>query len=56
MPVLNIHESKKVFILNFDKKPGYAGVDNPLYENSNTRLILGDAKESIDILLDEIRG
>ena len=56
MPVLNIDESKKVFILNFDKKPGYAGVENPLYEDSDTRLILGDAKESIDILLDEIRG
>ncbi|OFO61616.1 hypothetical protein HMPREF3023_09130 [Peptoniphilus sp. HMSC075B08] len=56
MPVLNIDESKKMFILNFDKKPGYAGVENPIYEDSNTRLILGDAKESIDILLDEIRG
>ena len=56
MPVLNIDEAKKVFILNFDKKPGYAGVNNPLYEDGDTRIILGDAKESIDILLNEIRS
>ena len=54
MPVLNVEEASKVFILNFDKKPGYAGVDNPLYEDADTRLMLGDAKESIDKLLEEI--
>ena len=56
MPVLNIDEARNVYILNYDKKPGYAGVENPLYEDGNTRLILGDAKESIDKLLDEIRN
>ena len=56
MPVLNVDEASKVFILNFDKKPGYAGVDNPLYEDGNTRLLLGDAKETIDTILDEIRS
>ena len=56
MPVLNVEEASKVFILNFDKKPGYAGVDNPLYEDADTRLMLGDAKESIDKLLEEINS
>ncbi|WP_243343228.1 NAD(P)(+) transhydrogenase (Re/Si-specific) subunit beta [Anaerococcus sp. AGMB09787] len=56
MPVLDIYKAKKIFVLNFDKKPGYAGVENPLYEDENTRLILGDAKESISILLDEIKN
>src|SRR5699024_2148189 len=54
-PVLNVDEADKVYILNFDKKPGYAGVENPLYKDEDTRLILGDAKESIDKVLDEIR-
>ncbi|WP_297281404.1 NAD(P)(+) transhydrogenase (Re/Si-specific) subunit beta [uncultured Anaerococcus sp.] len=56
MPVLNVDEASKVFILNFDKKPGYAGVENPLYEDGNTRLLLGDAKETIGTILDEIRS
>ncbi|MDD7043895.1 MAG: NAD(P)(+) transhydrogenase (Re/Si-specific) subunit beta, partial [Peptoniphilaceae bacterium] len=56
MPVLNVSEASKVFVLNFDTKPGYAGVDNPLYEDSKARLILGDAKESIAKLIEEING
>ena len=56
MPVLNVDEASKVFILNFDKKPGYAGVDNPLYDDGKTRLLLGDAKESIDTILNEINA
>ena len=54
MPVLNVDEAKEIIICNFDTKPGYAGVDNPLYENSKTILLLGDAKESLDRLLNEI--
>ena len=54
MPVLNVDEAKEVIICNFDTKPGYAGVDNPLYESPKTKLILGDAKESLNILLDEV--
>ena len=57
MPVLSVNEAKHVLILNFDLQPGYAGVDNPLYEeaqNSNDHVILmlGDAKESLSSLKD----
>ncbi|RLC03042.1 MAG: protein PntB, partial [Deltaproteobacteria bacterium] len=46
MPILLAHESKHVVCCNLDDKPGYSGVRNPLYENSNTVLLLGDAKET----------
>ena len=36
MPVLMVHRSKQVVCCNFDDKPGYSGVDNPLYEKDNT--------------------
>ena len=52
MPILNVSQAKRVIICNYDKKPGYAGVDNPLYEGGqHVLLLLGDAKDSLDVLL-----
>ena len=51
MPVLSVEDAKDIFILNLDTKPGYAGVDNPLYSSSKVRLFLGDAKDSLDKLI-----
>ena len=47
MPVLNVADAKNVIICNFDTKPGYAGVPNPLYESKSTIMMLGDAKETV---------
>lgn len=52
MPVLNAAEAKNVIVCNFDTKPGYAGVPNPLYDAPNTILMLGDAKETVAQLAD----
>jgi len=55
MPILNVDEAPNVFVCNFDLRPGYAGVENPLYSRKHgLRLLLGDAKDSIQILLDEL--
>lgn len=52
MPVLNVDEAPQVVICNYDARPGYAGVDNPLYtRGEGIHLLLGDAKESIRSLL-----
>ena len=47
MPILKAYEAKHVVIFNLDTKPGYAGVDNPLYSEDTVTLVLGDAKETI---------
>jgi len=51
MPILEVEKAKNIIICNFDKKPGYAGVPNPLYEGGRAILLLGDAKESLARLL-----
>ena len=51
MPILNVENAPMAVFCNFDTKPGYAGVPNPLYEADNVLLMLGDAKESVDQLL-----
>ncbi|WP_300465450.1 NAD(P)(+) transhydrogenase (Re/Si-specific) subunit beta [Desulfobacula sp.] len=52
MPILHAHKSRHVVCCNLDDKPGYSGVKNPLYENENTILLLGNAKETIERLVE----
>jgi NAD(P) transhydrogenase subunit beta len=47
MPILLAHEAKSVAVCNLDARPGYSGVENPLYQNDNTIMLLGDAKNTI---------
>ena len=54
MPVLNVENAPMAVFCNFDTKPGYAGVPNPLYEADNVLLMLGDAKESVQKLMDAV--
>lgn len=51
MPILLAHEAKQVAVLNLDARPGYSGVENPLYQNDNTIMLLGNAKKTLDRLL-----
>ena len=55
MPVLNVDQAKHVIICNYDLKPGYAGVENPLYSRqTGVTLCLGDAKETVAKLITEL--
>ncbi|MBR6625782.1 MAG: NAD(P)(+) transhydrogenase (Re/Si-specific) subunit beta, partial [Mailhella sp.] len=47
MPILEIDKAKNIIICNFDDKPGYAGVPNPLYTSDDVLLLLGDANDSL---------
>ncbi len=51
MPILEADKARAVIICNYDEKPGYAGVDNPLYTKPGVTLLLGDAGASLDKLL-----
>ncbi len=52
MPVLDAEKARRLILCNFDTKPGYAGVENPLYAPSPERLLLlGDAKDSLNKIL-----
>jgi NAD(P) transhydrogenase subunit beta len=55
MPVLNVDEAPEVIVCNFDLKPGYAGVENPIYtREKGVYLELGDAKETLLRLIAEM--
>lgn len=54
MPILNAHEARQVVICNLDTRPGYSGVENPLYHEPGVILLLDNAKDSIAKLLEKM--
>ena len=53
MPVINVDTAKTVFVLKRSMASGFAGIENPLFYKENTRMLFGDAKESIGGLIRE---
>ena len=53
MPVINVDHARTVFVLKRSMASGFAGVDNPLFFKENTRMIFGDAKETINTIIRE---
>lgn len=54
MPVLEVWKAKHVFISKRGAGTGYSGVENPLFFKENTRMFYGDAKASVDSLLQQL--
>lgn len=51
MPVLEVWKSETTIVLKRGMAAGYAGVDNPLFVKDNSRMLFGDAKTSLDLLI-----
>ncbi len=56
MPVLEIWKSTQTVVMKRSLAVGYAGVDNPLFVNENNAMYLGDAKKSVDALVNLLRA
>ena len=55
MPVINADKARTVMILKRSMAAGFAGVDNPLFVNENSRMLFGDAKETVQQLVAEFK-
>jgi len=51
MPVIQVWNAKNVIVLKRGMSAGYAGVANPLFFKANTRMLFGDAKDSMSALI-----
>ncbi|HMR43439.1 MAG TPA: NAD(P)(+) transhydrogenase (Re/Si-specific) subunit beta, partial [Saprospiraceae bacterium] len=56
MPVLNVWEAKNVIVMKRSMRSGYAGIDNPLFFHERARMLFGDAKESLQKLVAEVKA
>ncbi|AJQ94666.1 Re/Si-specific NAD(P)(+) transhydrogenase subunit beta [Gynuella sunshinyii] len=55
MPVLEVWKSKRVVVLKRSMASGYAGVANPLFVKENTRMLFGDAKDSVQEVIKNLK-
>lgn len=55
MPIIRAHEARTVYALKRGKGRGFSGVVNPLFLRENTRMLFGDAKDTISALVGEFK-
>ncbi|GMT04459.1 hypothetical protein PENTCL1PPCAC_26633 [Pristionchus entomophagus] len=56
MPVLRVWKAKQVIVMKRTLGVGYAAVDNPIFFNKNTSMLLGDAKKKCEELLSGVKN
>ena len=56
MPIIETHRARTVIVLKRSMNPGFAGIENALFFNDNTRMYFGDAKESIQALVAQFKS
>jgi NAD(P) transhydrogenase subunit beta len=56
MPIIQVHKSKNVIIMKRSMGKGYAGIQNNLFFADNTRMLFGDAKDSLSKLVAELKN
>jgi NAD(P) transhydrogenase subunit beta len=56
MPILDADKARHVIIVKRSMKPGFAGVDNPLYYMDRTRMLFGDAKGAINQVVEALKA
>jgi len=54
MPVLEVWNAQNVIVFKRSMSPGYAGVQNPLFFKENTTMCFGDAKDSVQAILNAL--
>ncbi len=56
MPVIDVEEAKTCLVLKRSLNPGFAGMENSLFFKENTRMLFGDAKNSMSSLVGEFKN
>ncbi len=55
MPILDVDKARRVIVMKRSLSPGFAGIDNDLFYMDHTLMFFGDAKESMQELIKELR-
>ncbi|MCF8303516.1 MAG: NAD(P)(+) transhydrogenase (Re/Si-specific) subunit beta [Bacteroidales bacterium] len=55
MPIVKAHEAKNIIVMKRGMGKGYAAIENNLFYADKTRMLFGNAKESLQKLIEEIK-
>ena len=56
MPIIKVHEAKNVIVMKRGMGKGYAAIENYLFYADNTRMLFGNASDSLQKLVTEIKN
>ncbi|MDQ6932339.1 MAG: NAD(P)(+) transhydrogenase (Re/Si-specific) subunit beta [Candidatus Eremiobacteraeota bacterium] len=55
MPILDVDKAANIVVLKRSMRSGFAGIDNPLYQDAKCVMLFGDAKNSVDGLITAVK-
>ena len=56
MPIVNVLDAKNVIVMKRSMGKGYAGIENKLFFHDKNRMLFGDAKDSLEKLISEVKS
>ncbi len=56
MPILNVDYARSIIVMKRGMGSGFAGIENELFYNPKTAMLFGDAKQSLGVLLTELKA
>jgi NAD(P) transhydrogenase subunit beta len=55
MPIIDVDKSRTVIVMKRSMATGFAGIENPLFYQENTKMLFGDAKNVLQQLIAEFK-
>ncbi len=56
MPIVRAREAKNIIVMKRGMGKGYAAIENMLFFNDKTRMLFGDAKSTLQALINEVKA
>lgn len=56
MPIIKVLEAKNIIVMKRSMGKGYAGIENELFFHDKNRMLFGDAKDSLEKLISEVKS
>ena len=56
MPIIKAYEAKHIIVMKRGMGKGYAAIENMLFYNDKTQMLFGDAKSTLQKLVNEVKS